>query len=269
MDAFRDHGEAIPDVIEQDIAGARAVLAELERRGISLKEVTEELVTEGVQQFADSFDKLFGAIARQRRALLEGDRASMEIRPGSPEMKAAFDAEMEVWRAGGRIRRLWAGDTSLWTGTDEDKWLGWLNIVEQELTDIDRLTRLCKGSEAARVYRSRAAWDGRIEPRARSVRQNVRTTGRLAALPHAGQHRSGTDQSDRTGGRSRQDVVHRLFQIRQHAGAQHFHGLFLRPGLRGARQGQSRRTLRRGHRSRFIARATCQAAQVLLIFSTA
>jgi len=92
MDAFREHGEATPDVIEQDIAGARAVLAELERRGISLKEVTDELVTEGVQQFADSFDKLFGAIARQRRALLEGDRASMEIGLGSPEMKAAFDA---------------------------------------------------------------------------------------------------------------------------------------------------------------------------------
>ena len=144
MDAFREHGEATPDVIEQDIARARAVLAELERRGISLKEVTDELVTEGVQQFADSFDKLFGAIARQRRALLEGDRASMEIGPGSPEMKAAFDAEMEVWRAGGRIRRLWAGDTSLWAGTDEDKWLGWLNIVEQELADIDRLTAFAK-----------------------------------------------------------------------------------------------------------------------------
>jgi transaldolase/glucose-6-phosphate isomerase len=144
MDAFRDHGEAIPDVIAQDIAGARAVLAELERRGVSLKDITEELVTEGVQQFADSFDKLFGAIARQRRALLEGDRTNMEIRPGSPEMKAAFDAEMEAWREGGRIRRLWAGDTSLWAGTDEDKWLGWLNIVEQELTDVDRLIAFAK-----------------------------------------------------------------------------------------------------------------------------
>ena len=120
------------------------MLDELERRGISLKEVTDELVTEGVQQFADSFDKLFGAIARQRRALLEGDRASIEIGLGSPEMKAAFDAEMEVWRAGGRIRRLWAGDTSLWSGTDEDEWLGWLNIVEQELADIDRLTAFAK-----------------------------------------------------------------------------------------------------------------------------
>jgi len=139
MDAFREHGEVTPDVIEQDVAGARAVLAELERCGISLKKVTEELVTQGVQQFADSFDKLFGAIARQRRALLEGDRASMEIRPGLPAMKTAFDAELEVWRAGGRIRRLWVGDKSLWTGTDEDKWVGWLPVVEQELADVDRL----------------------------------------------------------------------------------------------------------------------------------
>ena len=144
MDAFRDHGEAIPDVIEQDIAGARALLAELESQGIALKEVTDELVTEGVQQFADSFDKLFAAIARQRRKLLDGDHARMQIGQGSPEMKAAFDAEMEVWRAGGRIRRLWAGDKSLWAGTDEDKWIGWLNIVEQELTDVDRLLAFAK-----------------------------------------------------------------------------------------------------------------------------
>ena len=139
MDAFREHGEVVPDVIEQDVTGARAVLAELERRGISLKEVTDELVTEGVQQFADAFDKLFGAIARQRRALLEGDRVRLKIDPGSPEMKTAFDAEMEVWRKNGRIRRLWAGDKSLWTGTDEDKWVGWLPVVEQELADVERL----------------------------------------------------------------------------------------------------------------------------------
>ena len=82
MDAFRDHGKVTPDVIEQDVAGARAILAELEQHGISLKEVTEELVTEGVQQFADSFDKLFGAIARQRRALAGGRSRPIRYRAG-------------------------------------------------------------------------------------------------------------------------------------------------------------------------------------------
>jgi transaldolase/glucose-6-phosphate isomerase len=139
MDAFRDHGEAIPDVIEQDLVGARAMLAELEEHGVSLAEVTDELVKDGVQQFADAFDKLFDTIAKRRRALLEGERASLQIALGSAEMKIAVDAEMEVWREDGRIRRLWAGDKSLWSGADEDKWVGWLHIVEQELTDLDRL----------------------------------------------------------------------------------------------------------------------------------
>src|SRR6185437_11212387 len=57
MHAFRDHGQATPDVIERDLAGAHAVLAELEEHGISLKEVTDQLVKDGVQQFADAFDK--------------------------------------------------------------------------------------------------------------------------------------------------------------------------------------------------------------------
>ncbi len=71
MDAFRDHGEVTSDVIEQDLADARAMLATLEQHGISLDEVTEELAKEGVQQFADAFDKLFGAIARRRHMLLD------------------------------------------------------------------------------------------------------------------------------------------------------------------------------------------------------
>jgi transaldolase/glucose-6-phosphate isomerase len=139
MDAFRDHGKATPDAIEQDVEGARAILAALEQHGISLKEVTEELVKDGVQQFADAFDKLLGAIASQRRTILEGGRRSLEMSPGSPELQTGFDAEMEAWRADGRVRRLWAGDKSLWDGTDEGKWVGWLNIVEQELADFHRL----------------------------------------------------------------------------------------------------------------------------------
>jgi transaldolase / glucose-6-phosphate isomerase len=142
MDAFRDHGKVFPDAIEQDVEGARAVLADLERGGISLKAITEELTVEGVQQFADAFDKLFATIARRRRSLLEGDSARFAIRLGSADMQMAFDSEMETWRKTGGVRRLWAGDKSLWTGTDEDKWVGWLRIVEQELADIAKLERL-------------------------------------------------------------------------------------------------------------------------------
>jgi transaldolase / glucose-6-phosphate isomerase len=139
MDAFRDHGAVVPDAIEQDVSGARALLAELEENGVSLKDITDELVKDGVQQFADAFDKLFGTIAKRRRTLCDGERACLEITPGSPEMKTAFEAEMEVWRKDGHIRRLWAGDKSLWAGTDENKWVGWLHVAEKELAEIDRL----------------------------------------------------------------------------------------------------------------------------------
>jgi transaldolase / glucose-6-phosphate isomerase len=139
MDAFRDHGAVVPDAIEQDVSGARALLAKLEENGVSLKDITDELVKDGVQQFADAFDKLFGTIAKRRRTLCDGERACLEITPGSPEMKTAFEAEMEVWRKDGHIRRLWAGDKSLWAGTDENKWVGWLHVAEKELAEIDRL----------------------------------------------------------------------------------------------------------------------------------
>jgi transaldolase/glucose-6-phosphate isomerase len=139
MDAFRTHGHVTPDTIEQDLSGARATLAALEQNGISMKRVTDQLVTDGVQQFTDAFDRLFSAIAQSRRVLIEGDRPAQTISLGAPEMKTAYDAEIETWRKSGLIRRLWAGDASLWTGTDENKWLGWLRVVEQELIDVRRL----------------------------------------------------------------------------------------------------------------------------------
>jgi transaldolase/glucose-6-phosphate isomerase len=145
MDAFREHGKVKPDAVERNVERAHATIAELESHGISLQQVTEELVAEGVQQFANSFDKLFGTIARRRGTLLGDDLARLEFRPGTPDMKSAFDAEMEVWREGGRIRRLWTGDKSLWPGVDEHNWVGWLHIVEQELTDIDRLLVFARG----------------------------------------------------------------------------------------------------------------------------
>jgi transaldolase/glucose-6-phosphate isomerase len=76
MDAFRDHGVVKADAVEQDLAGAKAVMARLEKQGISLKEITDELVKEGVKSFADSFDKLLGVVGERRKALLKGVKAA-------------------------------------------------------------------------------------------------------------------------------------------------------------------------------------------------
>jgi transaldolase/glucose-6-phosphate isomerase len=139
MDAFRDHGIVEADAVERDVAGAQATLDGLKALGISLADITTELVRDGVRQFADAFDKLFASIAVRRHEILGEAKPALEIDPGSDEAKAAFAAELERWREGGLIRRLWAADKTLWTGADEDRWLGWLNVVERELGDIGEL----------------------------------------------------------------------------------------------------------------------------------
>jgi transaldolase / glucose-6-phosphate isomerase len=139
MDAFRDHGNAKADAIEDRLADAHAVLETLDKQGISLKEITDHLVIDGVQQFADAFDKLCGAIARKRRELIEGDHAGQEISAGSSGMQAAMDRERDVWQKNGLIRSLWSGDPALWTNMGEEEWVGWLQIIEREIRDVGAL----------------------------------------------------------------------------------------------------------------------------------
>jgi len=48
-------------------------------------------------------------------------------------------ASLEDWKKSNKVRRLWQRDASVWTGADEDKWLGWLTIVDEQLAHIDAL----------------------------------------------------------------------------------------------------------------------------------
>jgi len=71
MDAFRDHGEVVCNVIQQELKGVRrerSVLVELRDQGISLDDITHDLLDDGVKQFADAFEKLFAALEKQRAA---------------------------------------------------------------------------------------------------------------------------------------------------------------------------------------------------------
>ena len=142
MDAFRDHGK-VRLSLEEDIDQAKQVMATLDRSGISIDAVTAKLVEEGVQLFADAFDKLSGAVARKRAANL-GEKLDSQTYKLSPELEKAVVASLESWRHDGNVRRLWAGDARLWTGSDEAKWLGWLNIAEEQRKRIGSLASLAE-----------------------------------------------------------------------------------------------------------------------------
>jgi transaldolase / glucose-6-phosphate isomerase len=145
MDAFRDHGKPRAS-LEENIDRAEEVMAVLERAGISIDGVTGKLVEEGVQLFADAFDKLLGAIAGKRSAIL-GEKLDSQTARLPPELEQAVAASLESWRRDGNVRRLWAGDATLWTGSDEAKWLGWLGITQEQ---HDRIGVLASLSEEIR-----------------------------------------------------------------------------------------------------------------------
>ena len=138
MDATRDHGIARA-TIEEDISGARETLATLARLGISLDAITTDLVTDGVQQFADAADQLYGAVAMKRAAVLGGTTSLQTMRLADKALDDAVEAESQRWRAAGLVRKLWAGDKTVWTGEDEDKWVGWLTLVDNGLAQLPEL----------------------------------------------------------------------------------------------------------------------------------
>jgi len=51
----------------------------------------------------------------------------------------AVQATLKDWQSNGKMARLWKGDKSLWTNDDEDKWLGWLRVVEDQRAHLPQL----------------------------------------------------------------------------------------------------------------------------------
>jgi transaldolase/glucose-6-phosphate isomerase len=144
LDAFRDHGKP-RDSLEENVEDARHVLAELEKSGISLDAITAELVKDGVKLFADAADKLYGAVAHKRAAVLGAGIDRQALALGTDIGKAVATAT-EEWRTAAKIRRLWQHDKSVWTTTDEDKWLGWLNSAgAADIADYEDYARKVKG----------------------------------------------------------------------------------------------------------------------------
>ena len=130
LDAFRDHGE-VRDSLEEKIDDAKKVLADFARTGISLDKITTDLVADGVKQFADAADKLYGAVAHKRAASL-GKAVGTQALALGDTLKKTVEKSTEEWRGSAKIRRLWHKDASVWTNSDEAKWLGWLNSAFAE-----------------------------------------------------------------------------------------------------------------------------------------
>jgi transaldolase/glucose-6-phosphate isomerase len=147
LEAFRDHGRPRASLAE-DVGAARDTMEGLTQVGISMKDVTDRLLVEGVQLFADAFAKLLQAVESQSKDAGAGRINRLTYTLPEP-LTAAVNDSLAEWRAQGKVRRLWGRDASLWTGKDEAHWLGWLGVTNDQLAHIERLTALADVARSA------------------------------------------------------------------------------------------------------------------------
>jgi transaldolase/glucose-6-phosphate isomerase len=65
------------------------------------------------------------------------------------KIEPGIAATIRDWETGGKVGRLWQGDSALWTGADEAQWLGWLGIADDQLAHPERFADLARDVKAA------------------------------------------------------------------------------------------------------------------------
>jgi len=139
LDAFRDHGKPRKSLTE-DLSAARKTMGDLAAVGIVMKQVTDKLTADGVKLFAEAFDTLLAAVEKNSK------RATPQVNQQTASLPAGLDATVKKnlndWRISEKVKRLWQKDASLWTGDDEAKWLGWLDIVDEQIAHASKLQQI-------------------------------------------------------------------------------------------------------------------------------
>ncbi len=67
------------------------------------------------------------------------------LKSSLPEnLAASVKRTIADWQSNKKMQRLWQRDASLWSGDDEDKWLGWLDIAADQIAHPVELRNLAK-----------------------------------------------------------------------------------------------------------------------------
>ncbi len=147
LDAFRDHGHPHASLTEE-LESAADTMATLAEVGISLHDVTDRLLSDGVELFKDAFGKLLKALERPTKPAGNARLDRLTYTLPAP-LAAAVNESLGEWGAQGKVRSLWARDASLWSGKDEGQWLGWLGITNGQLAHIERLRSIRQAAKSA------------------------------------------------------------------------------------------------------------------------
>ena len=233
MDAFRDHGR-VRASLEENVDQARQIMATLDRCGISIDAVTAKLVDEGVHLFAEAFDKLLSAVSRKRAVRL-GQQLDSQTSKLAADLERTITLSLESWRQDAKVRRLWARDASLWTSSDEAKWLGWLGIADAERTQIDALSRVAEDIRKQNFGHVVLLGMGGSSLGPEVFAQTFGHQDGRPELLVLELDRPCADKNNRKPDRSCAHPVHRIEQVRQHARAEYPKEIFFRVHEAGGR----------------------------------
>ena len=137
LESYLDHGQVALS-LEPFIPEAECVLQALEDNGVSMTEVTDKLLADGVKAFADSFVTLLANVEEKKAALLASHyAASAALGDGQPAVNAAI-ADLTERDA---LRRVWELDHTLWKPdpTELADRLGWLTLSTDMRAHADDL----------------------------------------------------------------------------------------------------------------------------------
>ena len=129
IEAFLDHGVVAGDTVKSDLAGAHRVMEQLAEVGIDMDAVTQQLLDDGVKQFADSYSELIRGIAEKIDAMGSGYARRQRIDTG------ATDIPLNTPQASEIATRIWRRDPNLWKPGDAahaaviNNRLGWLDVI--------------------------------------------------------------------------------------------------------------------------------------------
>jgi transaldolase / glucose-6-phosphate isomerase len=142
--AVADHGNMSGPTAEHD---PEAALTALSEAGLDLKQVTDELLVEGVKQFEDAMSQLLAGIDERRAAVITGQPPT--IHGHVPSQVEGPVAERVNKAVGENVaQRVWRRDPSLWGGPGipeiEDR-LGWLTVSETMLEQAPELYEFADG----------------------------------------------------------------------------------------------------------------------------
>src|SRR5258706_3629122 len=106
-----------------------------------MKPVTDKLLEDGLRQFVDAFAQLLKATGSRKSAESAAKINSISYTL-PPKLLAAVKSTLTDWDRNDKVRRLWRADASLWSGADENHWLGWIWITDDQVAHSPNLNSL-------------------------------------------------------------------------------------------------------------------------------